>query len=121
MEALQGAPLRACWPRKGANKLATPLGNENLAMMADLSSSNLMALEGLPEDLRKGIHDEILPHCYQVTEQGVIMMNEAVIDELRMYDLPRRTQYERRGKAWWKQGADWHEFYTPTISNCRSS
>jgi hypothetical protein len=34
--------------------------------MADLSSSsNLMALEGLPEDLRKGIHEKILPHCYQ--------------------------------------------------------
>jgi hypothetical protein len=62
-------------------------------MMADLSSSsNLMALEGLPEDLRKGIHEEILPHCYQVTEQGVIMMNEAVIDELRMYDLPRHRK-----------------------------
>jgi hypothetical protein len=61
--------------------------------MADLSSSNnLMALEGLPEDLHKGIHDEILPHCYQVTEQGVIMMNEAVINELRMYDLPRHRK-----------------------------
>jgi hypothetical protein len=61
--------------------------------MADLSSSsNLMALEGLPEDLRKGIHEEILPHCYQVTEQSVIMMNEAVIDELRMYDLPRHLK-----------------------------
>jgi hypothetical protein len=58
--------------------------------MVDLSSSsNLMALEGLPEDLRKGIYDEIVPHCYQVTEQGVVMMNEAVISELRMYDLPR--------------------------------
>jgi hypothetical protein len=61
--------------------------------MADLSSSsNLMALEGLPEDLRKGIHEEILPHCYQVTEQSVILMNIAVIDELRMYDLPRHRK-----------------------------
>jgi hypothetical protein len=93
VEVLQGAPLRACWPRKGANKLATPLGNENLAMMVDLSSfGNFMALEGLPEDLRKGIHEEILPHYYQVTEQGVIKMNEAVIDELRMYDLPRHCK-----------------------------
>jgi hypothetical protein len=48
--------------------------------MDDLSSSiNLMALEGLPEDLRKGIHEEILPHCYQVAERGVIMMNIAVM------------------------------------------
>jgi hypothetical protein len=32
----------------------TPLGNKNLAIMANLSSSSiLMALEGLPEDLRK--------------------------------------------------------------------
>jgi hypothetical protein len=93
VEALQGVPLRACWPQKGANKLATPLGNENLAIMADLSSSsNLMALEGLPEDLCKGIYDEILPHYYQVTEQGVIMMNEAVITELRMYDIPRHRK-----------------------------
>jgi hypothetical protein len=68
-------------------------GHENQAMMADLSSSsNLMALEGLPEDLRKSIHDEILPRCYQVIEQGVIMMNEAIIDELRMYDLPRHCK-----------------------------
>jgi hypothetical protein len=51
-----------------------------------------MALEGLLEDLRKGIHEEILPHCYQVTEQGVIMMNIAMIDELRMYDLPRHRK-----------------------------
>jgi hypothetical protein len=93
VEALQGVPLRACWPQKGANKLATPLVNENLAIMADLSSSsNLMALEGLPEDLCKGIYDEILPHYYQVTEQGVIMMNEVVITELRMYDIPRHRK-----------------------------
>jgi hypothetical protein len=25
MEALQGAPLRACWPQKGANKLSVSL------------------------------------------------------------------------------------------------
>jgi hypothetical protein len=43
-------------------------------------------------DLRKGIHEEILPHCYQVTEQSVILMNIAVIDELRMYDLPRHRK-----------------------------
>jgi hypothetical protein len=60
----------------------TPLGNKNLAIMANLSSSSiLMALEGLPEDLRKGIHEEILPYCYQVIEQGVIMTNKAVIVE----------------------------------------
>jgi hypothetical protein len=40
--------------------------------MADLSSSsNLMALEGLPEHLRKDIIKNILRHCYQITEQGV--------------------------------------------------
>jgi hypothetical protein len=45
-----------------------------------------MALEGLPEDLHKGIHEEILPHCYQVAERGVIIMNIVVMDELRMCD-----------------------------------
>jgi hypothetical protein len=61
--------------------------------MADLSSSsNLMALEGLPEDLRKDIIKNILCHCYQITEQGVIMMEIDSINELRMYNLPKHTK-----------------------------
>ena len=61
--------------------------------MADLSnSSDMKTLEGLPEELLKYIHDYILPHCYRVTEQGVIMMKIFVIDELRMYDLPKHSK-----------------------------
>jgi len=61
--------------------------------MADLSnSSDMMALEGFPEDLRKVIHINLHSHCYRVKEQGVIMMKISVIDELRMYDLPRHSK-----------------------------
>ena len=52
----------------------------------------MVALEGFPEDLRKVIHINLHSHCYQVTEQGVIMMKIFVIDELRMYDLPRHSK-----------------------------
>ena len=80
-------------PNRRQHILATPLGNENLAIMPDLSnSSDMMALEGLPEELLKYIHDYILPHCYRVTEQGVIMMKIFDIDELRMYDLQKHSK-----------------------------
>ena len=73
--------------------MATPLGKENLAIMADLSnSSNMMTLERLPKDLRKGIDIHLHTHCYRVTEQDIIMMKMFVIDELRMYDLPRHSK-----------------------------
>jgi len=73
--------------------LATPLGNENLAIMADLSnSSDMMALEGLFEELVKHIRIYMLPHCYRVTEKGVIMMKIFAIDELRMFDLPKHCK-----------------------------
>ena len=52
----------------------------------------MMALEGFPEDLRKVININLHSHCYRVTEQGVIMMKIFVIDELRMYDLPRHSK-----------------------------
>ena len=61
--------------------------------MADLSnSSDIMALEGLPEDLRKIIDINLHSHCYRVTEQGVIMIKIYVINELRMYDLPKHSK-----------------------------
>src|SRR6185312_15078871 len=31
-------------------------------------------------------------HCYRVTEQGVIMIKVYVINELRMYDLPKHSK-----------------------------
>ena len=83
MEVLQGASLRAarsiaivCWPRIGINTLfGDSAGDENLAIMANLSkTSDMMALEGLPEDLCKGIDINMHTHCYRVTKQGVIMM-----------------------------------------------
>ena len=61
--------------------------------MADLSnSSDMITLEGLPKDLRKIIDINLHSHCYRVAEQGVIMMKISVIDELRMYDLPRHSK-----------------------------
>ena len=61
--------------------------------MADLSnSSNMMTLERLPEDLRKGIDTILHSHCYRVAEQGVIMVKVSVINELRMYDLTRHSK-----------------------------
>ena len=52
----------------------------------------MMTLEGLPEDLRKDIHIHLHTHCYRVTEQDVIMMKMFVIDELRMFDLPKHRK-----------------------------
>ena len=83
-----------CWSGINVNIfLATLLGNENLAIMTDSSSSNgMMALEALLEKLHKGIDIHIQSHCYRVMEQGVIMMKISVIDELRMYDLSRHSK-----------------------------
>ena len=76
-----------------STQIGDSAGEENLAVMADLlNSSDMMALEGFPEDLRKIIHINLHSHCSRVTEQGVIMMNISVIDELRMYDLPRHSK-----------------------------
>ena len=74
--------------------MSTEIGDsaedENLAIMADLSnSSDMMALEGLPEELLK---KTLRPHCYRVTEQGIIMLKISVINELRMYDLPKHSK-----------------------------
>ena len=64
-----------------------------MATMVDLShSSDMMALDGLHEDLHKGIDIHIQSHCYRVMEQGIIMMKISVINELRMYDLPKHSK-----------------------------
>ena len=83
-----------CWSGIDVNIfLATLLGNENLAIMTDSSSSNgMMALEALLEKLHKGIDIHIQSHCYRVMEQGIIMMKIFVINELRMYDLPKHIK-----------------------------
>ena len=61
--------------------------------MANLSnSSDMIALEGLPEDLRKSIDINLHSHYYQVIEQGVIMIKISVINELRMYNLPNHSK-----------------------------
>ena len=68
-------------------------GEENLAIMADLSnSSDMIALEGVPEDLRKGIDINMHIHYYRVTEQGIIMMKMFAINEYRMFDLPKHCK-----------------------------
>jgi len=69
----------------------------NLAIMANLSNfSDMIALEGLPEDLRKGIDINMHTHCYRVTEQGVIMMKMFAINEYRMFDLPKHCKSTAR-------------------------
>ena len=68
-------------------------GKENLATMADLSnSSDMIALEGLPEDLCKGFDINMHTHCYRITEQGIIMMKMFAINEYRMFDLPKHCK-----------------------------
>ena len=52
----------------------------------------MTTLEGLPEDLRKGIAINMHTHCYRVTEQGVIMMKMFAINEYRMFDLPKHCK-----------------------------
>ena len=76
---------------KGVNLfLTTLLGNDNPAIMANSSSSSgMMALEGLSKELLK---KTLRPHYYRVTEQGVIMMKISVVNELRMYDLPKHNK-----------------------------
>ena len=49
----------------------------------------MMALEGLPEEL---LNKTLCPHCYRVTEQGIIMVKISIINELRMYDLPKYSK-----------------------------
>ena len=76
-----------------STQIGDSAGDENLAIIADLSnSSNMMTLERLPVDLRKGIDTILHSHCYRVAEQGVIMVKVSVINELRMYDLPRHSK-----------------------------
>lgn len=85
---LQGASLRAarsstivCWPRIGVNIfLVTPLGNENQAMMADLSNpSNPASSEELLEEYRReydrAIEDLFLSY-FRIREQGVMKIKE---------------------------------------------
>jgi hypothetical protein len=68
-------------------------GEENLVIMADLSnSSDMIALEGVPKDLRKGIDINMHIHYYRVTEQGIIMMKMFAINEYRMFDLPKHCK-----------------------------
>ena len=65
-------------PESALTQIGDSAGEENLPNMADLSnSSNMMALEGLPEELLK---NTLCPHCYRVTEQGVIMVKISVED-----------------------------------------
>jgi hypothetical protein len=70
VEALQGAPLRACWPRKGANKLATPLGKEDLAIMADLSDLSVKLCEEYTTECRLA-DKRLFLYCFRKTKQGV--------------------------------------------------
>ena len=56
----------------------------------------MMALEGLPEDLCKGIAINMHTHCYRITEQGIIMMKMFAINEYMMFDLPKHCKSTAR-------------------------
>ena len=60
--------------------LATPLGNENQAIMADLSnSSNPASSEELLEEYRREYDkavEGLLLSCFRITEHGVIKIKE---------------------------------------------
>ena len=85
---LQGDPPRVarlsaivCWPVKGVNIfLATPLGNENQAIMADLSNpSNPASSEELLEEYRREYDkavEGLLLSCFRITEHGVVKIKE---------------------------------------------
>jgi hypothetical protein len=74
-EVLQGAPSRACWPRRGVNKLATPLGNKDLAIMADLSDLSVKLFEEYTRE-RWLADKRLFLYCFRKTEQGVIRIKE---------------------------------------------
>jgi hypothetical protein len=50
-EVPQEAPLHACWPLKGINKLATPLGKENLAVMTDLTLATWWRMKNFTQSI----------------------------------------------------------------------
>jgi hypothetical protein len=75
VEALQGAPPRTCWLRKGVNKLTTPLGNEDLAIMADLSDLSVKLCEEYTRE-RCLADKRLFMYCFRKTEQGVIQIKE---------------------------------------------
>ena len=86
-----------CWPRKASTQIGDSAGEEDLAIMADVSnSSDMIALEELPENLRKGIDINMHTHCYRVTEQDVIMMKMFAINEYMMFDLPKHCKSTAR-------------------------
>jgi len=73
------------------HKLATPLGNENQAIMTDLSNpSNPASYEELLEEYRREYDrtvEGLLLSYFRITEQGVVKMKElqppSTIDVLR--------------------------------------
>ena len=61
--------------------------------MADLSNfSDMMALEGLLEDLCKGININMHTHGYRVMKQGIIMMKISSINKYSMFDLRKHCK-----------------------------
>jgi hypothetical protein len=86
VEVLQGAPLHSCWPRKGADKLATPLGNEDLAIMTNLSDLSIKFCEEYTRE-RCLADKRLFLSCFRKMEQGVIWIMEwqppSTIDTLK--------------------------------------
>jgi hypothetical protein len=86
VEALQGAPLLACWLREGINKLATPLVKQDLAIMADLSDLSVKLCEEYTRECCLA-DKRLFLYCFRKTEQGVIRIKDwqppSTIDTLK--------------------------------------
>jgi hypothetical protein len=72
--------------RKGANKLATPLGKEDLAIMADLSDLSFKLCEEYTRE-RCLADKRLFLYCFCKTDQGVVWIKEwqppSTIDTLK--------------------------------------
>jgi hypothetical protein len=75
---------------KGVNKLATPLGNEDLAIMAYLLNLSVKLCEEYIKK-RRLVDKRLFLYCFRKTEQGVIQIKEwqppSTIDTLKEKSL----------------------------------
>jgi hypothetical protein len=75
VETLQGAPPHACCFLKGINKLAIPLGNEDLTIMADLLDLSVKLCEEYMRE-RRLADKRLFLSCCRKTVQGVVGSKE---------------------------------------------
>jgi hypothetical protein len=73
-EVLQGSSSTLLAP-KGVNKLATPLGNKDLAVMANLLDLSVKLWDGYTRK-RCLVDKRLFMSCFRKTGQGVIRIKE---------------------------------------------